>query len=168
MKKVKAWLLLALLLSHWIGCLLCFEIKYYVEIQHDMNALEQVIAAEVTQTTGVESSIRIEDTAIPRGNIYSDFFLFSKEMDNGKIVYYTIENNAESFDIQQITHCNNSPISDAEKVMLFKSLFQEFVMPQPISNSASTRTFDQVCFRINECKPQSYLLVTTPPPDARV
>ncbi|MDX1941368.1 MAG: hypothetical protein SFU99_12500 [Saprospiraceae bacterium] len=165
MRMIKAWLLLVVLLSNWVGGLLCFEMNYYIEIRRDMNALEQAIAAGVTEKTGIESTVKIEEAAVPRGHIYSDFFLFSEEMDNGETVYYTIENDAKSTDIQQVTHREKNPVSDSEKAMLFKSLFQEFVVSNSTLTNISVAIIKENCFYFNSYQPQPYLSILTPPPN---
>lgn len=162
---IKAWLLLVVLLSNWVGGLLCFEVSYFIEIQRDMNVLERAIAAEVTEKTGIESTVKIEEAAVPRGHIYSDFFLFSEEMENGETVYYTIENDAKSTDIQQITHREENPVSDSEKAMLFKSLFQEYVVSNSILANVPLEIMNENCFYFNSYQPQPYLSILTPPPN---
>ncbi|MBK7872014.1 MAG: hypothetical protein IPJ74_15735 [Saprospiraceae bacterium] len=165
MRMIKAWLLLVVLLSNWVGGLLCFEVSYFIEIHRDMNVLERAIAAEVTEKTGIESTVKIEEAAVPRGHIYSDFFLFSEEMENGETVYYTIENDAKSTDIQQITHREENPVSDSEKAMLFKSLFQEYVVSNSILANVPLEIMNENCFYFNSYQPQPYLSILTPPPN---
>lgn len=165
MRIATAWLLLLVVLSNWIGALLCFEVSYYIEIRREMNALEQAIAEEVSEQTGTESLVKIESAAVPRGHIYSDFFLFSKETEDGQTVYYTLEKESQSADYKQVTHKQNNPVSDSEQAILFKSLFQEFVMPQPELPVALVEIPGQSCFCFTDRQPQPYLSVSTPPPD---
>lgn len=167
MRIAAAWLLLLVLLSNWIGGLLCFEVGYYIETRREMNALEQAIAEEVSQQTGAESSVKIESAAVPRGHIYSDFFLFSKEMNDGQTVYYTLEKESQVIDYKQVMYEQKNPVSDSEQAILFKSLFQEFVMPHPELSVTLVEIPDQACFFFTDRQPQPYLGVSTPPPDLR-
>lgn len=167
MRIAAAWLLLLIVLSNWIGGLLCFEVSYYIEIRREMNALEQEIAEEVSRQTGAESLVRIEPATVPRGHIYSDFFLFSKETDEGQTVYYTLEKESQVTDYEQVTHQQENPVSDTEQAILFKSLFQEFVMPQPELPVAFVKIPDQSCFYFTDRQPQPFLTVSTPPPDSQ-
>lgn len=167
MRMASAWLLLLVVLSNWIGGLLCFEVSYYIEIRREMNALEQAIAEEVSRQTGAESLVRIESAAVPRGHVYSDFFLFSQEMNDGETIYYTLEKGSQITEYEWITNRENNPASDSEQAILFKSLFQEFVMPQPELPVALVEIPDPSCFYFTDRQPQPFLSVSTPPPDLR-
>ncbi len=168
MRIASAWLLLLVVLSNWIGGLLCFEMSYYIEIQRDMNALEQAIAAEINRQTGTESSVQLETATIPRGNIYSDFFLFSQAINDGQTIYYTLENSSQIIDYEQITLPQENPVSDSEQAVLFKSLFQEFVMPLEALSVALVEIPDQSSFYFADRQPQPYFTILTPPPDLQV
>ncbi len=132
MKLVSAWFLLSLSMAQWVGGHLCFEARYFMEIQHQMNAAEKALAELVTQKTGVESAVRVlqEDELIPRGNFYGDF-VFSKETASQKI-YYVVDNQSDSIKTLVVAPGSgkNDPASTARDAKLLKGLFKKFMMPQ--------------------------------------
>ncbi|HMO38880.1 MAG TPA: hypothetical protein PKC76_05140 [Saprospiraceae bacterium] len=165
MKIAQAWLLLFVLMSNWIGGLLCFEASYYIESRREMSAQEKEIAAAIQQQTGVVNSVRIEEEIIPRGHIYSDFFLFSTEIEQDQTIYYTLETEAQATSLEKMTEPQERPLSDNEKSLLLKSLSYEFIMTHPnilpFFEASTERTPMLVAFCLSQCEPA----LLTPPPD---
>lgn len=165
-----AWILLLLTLSSWIGGLLCFEIRYYIDLQRSMNKLEQVISEQVKQEIGTESTIRIIDNQnhIPRGYVYGDWFVFSSELEDGNTVYYTIENESQKSDYQIVELPKENPVSDSNQAILFKSLIQEFVMPIAMEILSTSNITNHSSFFYLIRTAQCWIITTTPPPDLQV
>jgi|APTNR8051073442_1049403.scaffolds.fasta_scaffold01277_8 hypothetical protein len=130
MKMTSSWFLLALSMTQWVGGHVCLEISYWIEIQRQMSAQEQALAAIVQQKTGIESAVRVlsEDELMPRGNFYGDFVFLEKT--EAKTIYYTVENQSYSTVYKALSqaHDQKTPISNGPSEKLLKGLFKVFEM----------------------------------------
>ncbi len=165
MRIAQAWLLLFVLMSNWIGGLLCFEASYYIESRREMSAQEKVIAAAIQQQIGVVNSVRIEEEVIPRGHIYSDFFLFSTETEQGQTIYYTLETEAQATSLEKMTEPQEQPPSDTKRALLLKNLWQEFVVASPGVPSLPMAVVENTAFFVASWLQQYSPALLTPPPD---
>ncbi len=97
-------------MAQWVGGHLCLEVSYWIEVQRQMSAQEQVLAEIVQQKTGIESAVRIllEGELMPRGNFYGDF-VFSKKIET-KTIYYTVENQTDSIAYKAFSQATDQKI----------------------------------------------------------
>jgi len=131
MRIASAWLLLSLSLAQWVGGHLCFEVRYLVEVQRQMNAAEKALAAVVTQETGIKSAVRVldETEVTPRGNFYGDF-VFSKATEE-ETVFYVVEDQSDLTNIKTVsTPSEDHPANNSDQANLLKGLFKEFMIPE--------------------------------------
>lgn len=164
MKITYAWLLLVLALSNWVGGFVYVEMSCLVEIRHDMNAAEQVIAESVAQEIGTENVVKMldEQQVNPKGNVYGDF-AFATEM-AGKTVYYTFLNSAT--DVKKVAqHPDKSSSSDENHALLLKSLLTEFEVIPPNYLLRSVLISYQSNFLYSDLKGHIFTTIFTPPPD---
>lgn len=166
MKKSWAWLLLLLSVSQWIGGNLCFELNYFIEESHRMNALEQEIANQLHEELGLSGNVQIteQEAATARGNIYSDFFLFSKEV-NSKTIFFTLAEKFDAVALKTTHQPSQTPAQQPAKTAMLEHLFQPFVLP---ANGLSITWWQSksVSNFVHTDSPDQFILsIPSPPPD---
>ncbi len=167
MKKFYAWLLLTVSTCQWIGGHVYFEVSYLIEIEHRMDEAEQAIATTVMEETGVEAVVKIlqEENLTPRGYIYSDFFAFSKEI-NDETVYYALSQDSSDVSYEQVTRQQQSQQEQNEKAAQLKSLHQDFTIPAIELPVAKVAVVPSSNFQHSALHHQLFISLLTPPPDA--
>jgi hypothetical protein len=161
MRIASAWLLLALVLSNWVGGFLCFEIRHFIEWQHEMNAVEQIIAQEVQATTGVKSAVKtLEAEPYLRGDVYGDA-AFATEI-AGEAVHYTL---IDEHQAREVTQASPPASSNDDHSILLKSLFQEFEIIEPTLVFSSALTPLKSNFHFASFFSQSHITTLAPPPN---
>lgn len=163
MRIAYAWLLLVITLSNWIGGFLYVEISEYIEVKHQMNAVEQMLALQVQQSIGTESTVKMLDPQ-PRlkGDVYGDG-AFATEID-GENVFYTLLD--RETDLQKVTTSHSNPShSDSKHTILIKSLFCEFEVLKPDFLLSSVLTPSQTTFYILAFENLGFPTILTPPPN---
>ena len=132
MRIAAAWFLLSLSLAQWVGGHLCFEVRYLVEIQRQMNASEAALAVAVEQETGIESSVRVLEEAevTPRGNFYGDF-VFSQATEE-ETIFYVVEDQSDLTTVKSVSTPSGQdhPSNDNNQANLLKGLFKDFMIPE--------------------------------------
>lgn len=166
MKKFYAWLLLTVSTCQWIGGHICFEVSFFIEIEHRMDEEERAIAEAVKEETGVEAAVHIldEEQLAPRGHIYSDFFAFSKEIE-GRTIYFSVEDYSSVVAYEEVTTHQQPRQQDEEKMTLLKSLFQDFTIPETGLPAARTGEYFPASFQSPGFHRQFFISNFTPPPD---
>lgn len=167
MKTFSAWLLLLVLLSNWMGSLLCYEMTYYVEVQREMNFAEQRIAEAVTQKIGVKTDVYIvtEENPIPHGYVYGDLFLFSEQQDTDETIYYTLAAETNSIEYLTVTS-SHQPENEHNKTAILENLWHDYLMPSPeMLESAPPFYLHTSYFNTTLLQAQSFDSIATPPPD---
>ncbi|TAE52447.1 MAG: hypothetical protein EAZ89_08435 [Bacteroidetes bacterium] len=113
MQKLKAYMLLLVLLVSWAERFLLLEETYYVEVKPAMSPLEQTIAGHLGEEYGVKGIVKV--TPMPymplRGIAYRDQ-AFSISL-GGQLYYYTLIDEAQSVSYKQIT--KSKPVSSEEQ-----------------------------------------------------
>jgi ADP-ribose pyrophosphatase YjhB (NUDIX family) len=167
MKKFYAWLLLTVSTCQWIGGHVYFEVSYFIEIEHRMDEAEQAIAKTVKEETGVDASVKIlQETQItPRGYLYSDFFAFSKTVDD-ETVYFTLSSDSSAVTFEQITHQQQPRQDQEEKAAQLNSLHQDFMIPLFEYPAAKVSDAPSSNFQLSELHHHLFISLLTPPPDA--
>lgn len=163
MRIAYAWLLLGITLSNWIGGFLYVEISHYVEVRHEMNAMEQTIATVVQQSIGAASAVKVLDQQ-PRlkGDVYGDG-AFATEV-SGEAVYYTLID--DHADLQKVTESSANPASsDKNHTILIKSFLQEFEVTRTDFSIPSVITPSQTLFSYQDFTKQFFTNILTPPPN---
>lgn len=128
MTRIKAWLLLIVSTTQWIGGHVCFEVAHWVEVEQVMSEREQAVSEGIYETTGIEASVNIlpEGQRTRLGADYANYFAFSKSDSTGT-VYYTIDYAPRTVTWEQVaTHLPDEQQDDAPKTALLKMLFSEF------------------------------------------
>jgi|GEM_PF-2035481 len=164
MRIACAWLLLVGTLSNWVGGFLCFEISRYIEVRHEMNAIEQDIAAAVEQQIGTKSAVKmLDDQPRLKGDVYGDA-AFATEI-AGESVHYTLIDEAQAVDYKEVTQAANTSSSDENHSTLLKSLFQEFEIIEYsfILSSALTPYISNFYFHFSTASSHTSILL--PPPN---
>lgn len=163
MRIFYAWLLLVVTLSNWIGGFLYFEVSYYLEVRHEMTALEQSIAAVVQAESGIKSAVKmLSQQPRLKGDVYGDF-AFSEEI-KGETVFYTLLDS--SIQYEKITDSKELPTSsDSNRTLLLKSLLQEFEVTATVHLVSSALTPHQTIFYVASSEEQIFDHVLTPPPN---
>lgn len=147
MRIASAWFLLSLSLAQWVGGHLCFEVRYLVEIQRQMNAAEAALAATVEQKTGIESAVRVLEEAevTPRGNFYGDF-VFSQATEE-ETIFYVVEDQSDLTTVKTVATPSgqDQPSNDNHQANLLKGLFKDFMIPESaFSLAPASRQADSV------------------------
>ncbi|MDX1907322.1 MAG: hypothetical protein SF053_09835 [Bacteroidia bacterium] len=166
MRKTKAYILLAILLISWTERFIILEETEYVEIRHQMNILEQRIAAEVAQSIGVHTLVQLMPTPeFPvRGMVYGDQG-FSIELD-GQVYYYSLLDEAHSTSLQAITRAKPVTSEEQEREMiLIKKLTSEHVPPAHPLLQEVNRTTSPAVWHSPDMFQDLILPVPVPPPD---
>ena len=158
--------MLAISTCQWIGGHICFEVSYFIEIEHRMDEAEKALAEAVKEETGVETDVAIigEEQLIPRGNIYSGFFAFS-ENQGEETVYFTLSNESSSIRYEQVTQPQQSQNQQDEKAAQLSSLHQDFTIPVNEFPVAKTTVKQLGIFQFAEFSSQIFISLLTPPPD---
>ena len=168
MRIASAWFLLSLSLAQWVGGHLCFEVRYFVEVQRQMNEAEKALAAAVTHETGVESAVRVLDEAdvTPRGNFYGDF-VFSKATEE-ETIFYVVEDQSELTTLKAVsTQQQDQPTSDTDQANLLKGLFKDFMIPESaLPLAPASRQADSVFQFAAPCSFAFTSRITHPPAQA--
>ena len=166
MKKIYAWLLLTISTFQWIGGHVCFEVSYFIEIEHRMDEAEKAIAEAVKAESGVDATIKIlqEEQVTPRGFIYSDFFAFSKEI-NDETVYFTISGDSSAVTYEQVTRQQQPQQEQDEKAAQLNNLHQDFTIPEFEFPLAKAGDVQVAIFQLPELHHQLIVSILTPPPD---
>ena len=130
MRPYLAWLLLILTSFQWIGGRLCYKVIYSVEISRQMNEAEMAVAESLMSETGIEAHVQILDrTEINIDGIgYSNFFLFSREME-GETVYYQLNSApADLVDFELVLDPDGDAQERSPKMALLDRLFSDFTL----------------------------------------
>ena len=128
MNRFKAWLLLIVSTTQWIGGHVCYEVAHWVEVEQVMSEPEREVSDKIYETTGIEASVNIlpEGQRTRMGADYANYFAFSKSDSTGTI-YYTIDYAPRTVTWEQVaTHLPDERQDDAPKSALLKMLFSEF------------------------------------------
>lgn len=131
-----------------------------------MNALEQEIANQLHEELGLNSNVQItdEEAATARGNIYSDFFLFSKEV-NSKTIFFTLAEKFDAVALKTAHQPSQNPAQQPAKTTMLEHLFQPFVLPAN-DLSISMRQSTSISNFVHTDSPGQFILsIPTPPPD---
>jgi hypothetical protein len=167
MRIIGAWLLLFITLSHWIGSLFCFEIIYYIEIRHNMNALEQTIADALQACIDAETTVKVldADTVLPKGYVYGNYFAFSEEVE-GQRVFYTLVEQTDAITYEKVSAPPSASLTDREQALLIKSLLYEFVVADLWCANTALQLSHTDCFLPINALPLMERSIPTPPPDS--
>lgn len=129
MRPILAWLLLFLTSFQWIGGRLCYKVIYTVEISRQMNAAEQALAESIQAETGIIAHVEVlERSEIDIDGIgYSNFFMFSGNVD-GETLYYKV--NADPVDLfdHEIFAGQSGSEEKSPKTAFLDRLFSDFLL----------------------------------------
>jgi hypothetical protein len=130
-RPILAWLLLLLTSFQWIGGRLCYKVIYTVEISRQMNEAEQALAESIQHETGIIAQVEVlERSEIDIDGIgYSNFFMFSGNVD-GETVYYKVNSDPVDLFDHEIYAGQPGSEENSPKMVLLDRLFSDFLLQQ--------------------------------------
>ena len=132
MRILLAWPLLLLVCAQWISGSLCLRVVYAIEVESQMTDTEAKLATTIKEETGLETQVQIlEEEQLNMDQVgYSNFFMFSKEMD-GDTVYFKLNTDSVKLVEYEVNkHEQRNAGEDSDNGILFKRLFPQFTITE--------------------------------------
>jgi len=132
MKVIAPWLLIFIITFQWMAGQFVLKTVYSVEVAHQMDEREALLAEQLHQTNGLRTAIRIldEDEFNPNSIGYSNQFIFSEEIDGEKVWFTLVTDTVKVVAEQQVS--NNTDKDTDHKQALLERLFAKYtVAPLP-------------------------------------
>lgn len=168
MIRFYAWFLLLITCLQWVAGTICVEIMQSAVVEVPMDPLEKKLSEALKKEWGHQTYVnKVEKADLDIEQVgYSNFFLFSKELD-GETHYYTVDQD-RFVDVQLekvLPPLEHSQEKDTP-ILPFKGLFSPFICFFPdifclnMPNNDGIKNFDAVLWT------DLFILPTScPPPD---